>query len=63
MPRLMVTVKGTPKDHTHISDDLAQDEATKQLARSSEYVGKAGTLRLPWLVAHGTNILAVQLID
>lgn len=63
MPKVMITVKGSPSDHTHVSDDLSREDAAQQLAQAGEFVGYHGTLKLPWLVAHGQNILAVQVID
>ena len=63
MSRLMMTVKGSPKDHVAVSDPLPDEEAAKQLATAGRYVGKVGTLQLPWITAHGTNILSVQMID
>lgn len=63
MPRLMLTVKGTPSDHVLVSDNLPEQEAASQLADVGVRIGTPGRITLPWVAVMGSNVLAAQLIE
>jgi hypothetical protein len=55
-------LKGTDEDHTILSPRLTDEAADEQLETIASHVNTGEILRLPWVIAHGINILVAQKI-
>ena len=58
---LWLMIKGTKEDTKLGSGHLGKDEAANQLATVGDAIGSAETIRLPWIVINGENVIAAYL--
>jgi hypothetical protein len=62
MAKVLLTLRGSPKDHVKISPELSDEEVEGQLKLIHDNLG-AGPILLPWITVTGRDVIAAERVE